>query len=248
MKKYWITVPAVLVLGIVTWAIAQDTLPQGNQAQQNQNQGGQLTPTVVEQYSYAIGHDLGSNFRTNQTELNLQSLVAGLQDGLQGGERKIDEETSIQALQQLEQSMRAKAMQRQVTEGKKNKELGEQFLAQNRQRPEVQVTDTGLQYKVNEEGTGPSPGPNDTVRCNYRGMLIDGTVFDASEKHGGPAEFPVSGVIPGWTEALQKMKVGGKWRLFIPAHLAYADNPPGPPIEAGSVLIFDIELLDIVTQ
>ena len=124
--------------------------------------------------------------------------------------------------------------------------MGEQFLAKNRQQPGVKVTDSGLQYKVIESGNGDSPGPADVVSCHYRGTLIDGTEFDASANRGGPAQFPVNRVIPGWTEALQMMKVGDKWQLFIPAELAYGNNPPGPPIEAGSTLIFDIELLGIV--
>ncbi len=103
-----------------------------------------------------------------------------------------------------------------------------------------------MQYRVVQQGKGPSPTLNDKVKCNYRGTLLNGTEFDSSARHGGPAEFPVKGVIPGWTEALQKMHVGDKWQLFVPSKLAYGMNPPGPPIEAGSMLVFDIELLDIV--
>ena len=136
-------------------------------------------------------------------------------------------------------------MAQQEAAGMQNKQLGDAFLAENSKKAGVQVTNSGLQYKVIKAGTGATPGPTDTVKCNYRGTLIDGTEFDASANHGGPASFPVNRVIPGWTEALQLMKVGAKWQLFIPAELAYGNNPPGPPIEAGSVLVFEIELLGI---
>jgi FKBP-type peptidyl-prolyl cis-trans isomerase FklB len=112
----------------------------------------------------------------------------------------------------------------------------------------VQTTASGLQYRVLREGNGPSPTLQDTVRFNYRGSLLNGTEFDSSARQGGPAEFPVNGVIPGWTEALQKMKVGDKWQLFVPPNLAYGENPPGPPIEANSLLVFEIELLQVVPQ
>lgn len=136
-------------------------------------------------------------------------------------------------------------MAQQDAAGTKNIKLGEDFLAKNKTEPGVKVTESGLQYKVIKAGEGATPTVDDTVSCNYRGTLIDGTEFDASAKHGGPASFPVGGVIAGWTEALQLMKVGDKWQLYIPAKLAYGNRPPGPPIEAGSTLIFDIELLGI---
>jgi FKBP-type peptidyl-prolyl cis-trans isomerase FklB len=122
------------------------------------------------------------------------------------------------------------------------------FLAQNAKREGVQTTPTGLQYRVIQQGQGPSPTLNDVVKCNYRGTLLNGTEFDSSARQGEPAMFPVNRVIPGWTEALQKMHVGDKWQLYVPAKLAYGMNPPGPPIEAGSTLVFDIELLEIVKQ
>lgn len=129
--------------------------------------------------------------------------------------------------------------------GSANKELGDAFLAKNKAKEGVKVTKSGLQYKVIKAGTGATPGLDDTVSCNYRGTLIDGREFDASANHGGPASFPVGGVISGWTEALQLMKVGAKWQLFIPAELAYGNQQKGPLIAPGSTLVFDIELLGI---
>jgi FKBP-type peptidyl-prolyl cis-trans isomerase FklB len=144
--------------------------------------------------------------------------------------------------------MQQKVDARNQQEGTKNSQAAAAFLAENAKREGVQTTASGLQFRVIVEGDGPSPTLNDVVRCNYRGSLLDGTEFDSSARHGGPAEFPVRGVIPGWTEALQKMKVGDKWQLFVPPDLAYGANPPGPPIEANSLLVFEIELLGVQPQ
>ena len=147
-------------------------------------------------------------------------------------------------MQQMQQKAMAKAQQ-QVT---KNQKMEADFLAKNKAKPGVQTTASGLQYKVLQAGKGPSPMMGDTVKCNYKGVLIDGTEFDSSQAHGGPAEFRVGGVIDGWNEALQKMKVGDKWELYVPSELAYNMDPPGDPIEPGSMLIFEIELLGIQPQ
>jgi len=246
MRKIALSTGCVLMAVGAAWVVAQETLPDGGSA--TKQAAGQLAadkPTDAEQYSYAIGLDMGTSFRSSETALNIESLVAGLQDGLGGAEPKYDQATCGQALQKLQMLMRNKAMAQQEVAGNKNKKIGEEFLAKNKAQPGVKVTKSGLQYKVIKAGEGATPTINDTVSCNYRGTLIDGTEFDASAKHGGPASFPVGGVISGWTEALQLMKVGDKWQLFIPAELAYGNSPPGPPIEAGSALIFDIELLGI---
>ena len=229
---------ALLTLG-GAWVVAQETLPASGTKQP----AGK--PTTAELYSYAIGIDMGKSFNRAETPLNIESLVAGVQDGINGGNPKYDQATCGKALQQLQMLMRNKAMAQQQAAGTENQKLGEAFLAANKAKEGVTVTKSGLQYKVIKAGTGATPGLNDTVSCNYRGTLTDGTEFDASAKHGGPASFPVSGVIAGWTEALQLMKVGDKWQLYIPAELAYGNNPPGPPIQAGSTLVFDIELLGI---
>jgi FKBP-type peptidyl-prolyl cis-trans isomerase FklB len=126
------------------------------------------------------------------------------------------------------------------------KKQGQAFLAENKTKPGVVTTASGLQYIVLKEGTGPKPTANDKVKCDYEGKLIDGTVFDSSIKQGKPIEFAVTGVIKGWTEALQLMNTGSKWRLFIPSDLAYGDQQMGPDIKPGSTLIFDVDLLEIV--
>ena len=152
-------------------------------------------------------------------------------------------------MQRFSQEMRTKEASRVQDEATKNQQQATAFLTQNGRKEGVQTTPSGLQYKVIQQGRGATPTINDTVKCNYRGTLLDGTEFDSSTKQGGPQSFPLKRVIPGWTEALQKMHVGDKWQLYVPAKLAYGMNPPpGTPIEAGSLLVFDIELLDIVKQ
>jgi len=239
MKKSIISTSCLLLTLASVQAIAQENLPIAQPS---------AKPLDAKQYSYAIGLDIGKNFQEMQVQLDSESLLAGLQAGLGGNKVKplYDQKTLAAALQQLQMHMQQKARTQQQAQVMKNKQLGDEFLAKNKNQTGVKVTKTGLQYKVINSGDGPSPGPADTVSCHYRGTLIDGTEFDASANRGGPAQFPVNRVIPGWTEALQMMKVGDKWQLFIPAELAYGSNPPGPPIQPGSTLIFDIELLGIV--
>lgn len=197
--------------------------------------------------SYALGFNIGGNLRSNQLNPDLQSFMAGIEDGLKAAEPRFPKQQLIAALEQLQQQARQRAMAEIAQTAETNKRAGAAFLARNRQREGVQVTPSGLQYIVLRQGDGPSPNLNDTVRCHYRGTLADGTEFDSS--YGGkPLEFPVNQVIPGWTEALQKMRVGDKWQLFIPGELAYGMNPPGPPLEPNSLLIFEVELLGIDGQ
>ncbi len=245
MKRIMIGVGGLMLCIGGAWVVAQEDLPQKKELA---TPTGFSATSLEDQYSYAIGLDIGNSFRSSGTQLNVENLVAGLKDGLGGAKPKLDERACAQALEALQAQMQQKAMSQQQQHSAENRKMGDAFLAKNAQAEGVKVTKSGLQYKVIKSGDGPTPGLNDTVRCNYRGTLINGTVFDASAKHGGPAEFPVSGVITGWTEALQMMKVGDKWKLFIPADLAYKDVAMGPDLPAGSALIFDIELLGIVNK
>lgn len=240
MKRTIFGAGCVLVAIGAAIVVAQETLPLNGAAQPS------AKPTVENQYSYAIGLDMGNSFRSSETPLDIEGLIAGLQDGLGGAKPKYDQATCGQALQQLQMRMRNKAAAQAQAASAPNRKAGAAFLDQNKAKEGVQVTGSGLQYKVVKAGTGATPKSSDTVRCNYRGTLIDGREFDAS--NGQPIEFPVLGVIPGWTEALQLMKVGAKWQLFIPADLAYGDQQRGPLITPGSTLVFDIELLGIVGQ
>ena len=204
-------------------------------------------PVYRQQVSYMLGRNIGADLRENQIECDLQSLMAGISDAMRGAEPKWSEEQLGDAMAWFEQQMKQKAelrMQQMQQQGAQNQQQAAAFLAANKQKEGVQTTASGLQYRIIKEGNGPSPTLTDTVRCHYRGVLLDGTEFDSS-LGGEPIEFPVNGVIPGWTEALQKMKVGDKWQLFVPANLAYGPRSPGPPIEPNSMLIFEVELLGI---
>lgn len=199
----------------------------------------------AQQYSYMLGQNFGKGLKQAQIECNVESLVAGITDAISDAQPKYTAAQLEACRQRFEQEMQQKMMGRMQQAADTNSKAGEQFLAQNKLQEGVQSTASGLQYKVLKQGTGPTPVPTDRVRVHYRGTLIDGTEFDSSYD-GEPAAFPVNQVIPGWTEALQLMKVGDKWQLFVPADLAYGANPPpGAPIEPNSLLIFEVELLGI---
>jgi FKBP-type peptidyl-prolyl cis-trans isomerase FklB len=210
-------------------------------------------PEYMQQVSYGIGQNMAQQIRDSQIEgLDLKSLLAGISDALAGAKPKWTEEQLRPSMIKFSQEMRQKAMARITQQAAKNKQESAAFLAKNAKREGVQTTASGLQYLVLKQADGPSPTLNDTVRCNYRGTLLNGTEFDNSAQSGGPAEFKVvsgpGGLIPGWVEALQKMHVGEKWQLFVPPQLAYGDESPGPPIEPNSLLVFELELLEIVPQ
>ncbi len=197
--------------------------------------------TDAKKASYSIGYGMAANLRREFGEdLDLAALKAGLEDQLSGQASRISDEDANSAFQALIASRQAKAdvaAQANIAEGKA-------FLAENGKREGVVSLPSGLQYEVIVAAEGPKPGPDDRVTTHYRGTLIDGTQFDSSYDRGQPATFPLNGVISGWTEALQLMSPGAKWRLYIPPELAYGDRAQGP-IPANSTLIFDVELLEI---
>ena len=194
--------------------------------------------------SYAIGEDVASTLKDRDIDLDPKALAAGISDTL-AGKPALNQQEVDDTLSKLRQELTAKAEAKSKGEGEKNLNEGKAFLAANAKKDGVKTTATGLQYKVLKSGTGASPQKTDTVKVHYHGTLIDGTVFDSSVQRGQPIFFPVNGVIPGWVEALQLMKVGDKWRLFIPAKLAYGDQSPSPAIPPNSALIFEVELLGI---
>jgi len=200
--------------------------------------------TQKDKASYTIGVQIGSQLSMGKDELDVNKLMLGLKDALAGVEPRIKKEDMQKAMQEFQQTMQTKQQAKMKEMADKNAKEGETFLADNKKKDGVVTLPSGLQYKVITAGKGASPKATDTVVTHYRGTLIDGKVFDSSYDRNEPATFPVNGVIPGWTEALQKMKVGDKWQLFIPANLAYGENGAGP-IAPNSVLIFDIELLEI---
>lgn len=196
--------------------------------------------------SYSIGLNMGSNLKRQSVEINTDTFMKGLKDALDGGKPLMTESEIQETMRSFQVALRAKQEEKRKADGEKNKVAGEAFLAENKKKEGVKTTESGLQYKIIKEGTGGSPKPADRVEVIYRGTLIDGTEFDSTAKHGGkPAQFGVTGVIPGWTEALQMMKTGSKWQLFIPSNLAYKDRGQGQTIGPNSTLIFDVELVSI---
>jgi FKBP-type peptidyl-prolyl cis-trans isomerase FklB len=195
--------------------------------------------------SYSLGMDIGGSLKQQEIDLNTDQLAAGLKDALSGGKTKLTEDEVHKILTDFQQELHAKAQERTQQLAEKNKKAGEAFLTTNKKKPGVKTLPSGLQYKVITEGKGPMPKTTDTVSTNYKGTLIDGTEFDSSYKRGEPATFPVNGVIKGWTEALQMMKVGSKWELYIPSDLAYGPRGAGQVIGPNSTLVFDVELLSI---
>jgi len=193
-----------------------------------------------EKVSYAIGMQIGFNLARQKVDINPDILAAGIKDSI-AGKPQLTPDQVKDVMAQFEKDME----QKQKALGEKNKAEGAKFLEENKKKPGVKTTASGLQYKVEKEGTGAQPKATDMVTVNYRGTLIDGTEFDSSYKRGQPATFPVNGVIKGWTEALQLMKQGSKYQLVIPANLAYGERAMGPDIGANSTLIFDVELMDV---
>jgi FKBP-type peptidyl-prolyl cis-trans isomerase FklB len=196
--------------------------------------------------SYALGISLGKNIKQQlPAEIASELFLKGFKDALLGSNPLMSEEEMRTVITAFQKEMAAKQAEMTKSLAEKNKKEGEAFLAENKKKEGVKTLPSGLQYKVLKEGTGKIPKATDKVSTHYQGTLIDGTEFDSSIKRGAPAEFLVNGVIPGWTEALQLMKVGSKWQLFVPSKLAYGEKSPSPIIGPNAVLIFTLELLAI---
>ena len=195
--------------------------------------------------SYAIGLDVGNAMKKQSIDINTDIFMMGLKDALAGGKKLMSDEEIRETMTAFSHEMAEKQKENMKKLAEKNKQEGDAFLAENKKKEGVKTLESGLQYKIITEGAGKTPKAGDTVTVNYRGTLIDGTEFDSSYKRGQPATFPVSGVIKGWTEALQLMKEGAKWQLFIPANLAYGDKGAGGTIGPNAVLIFEVELISV---
>lgn len=200
-----------------------------------------VVESVDQKVSYGIGYNIGSGMaRDAMLTVDQAALFAGITDGLARADTRVAEadlEAAFQAMQQKVQAV-------QTAEAEKQLAAGNAYLEENKAKPGVIVTASGLQYEVLKSGTGPKPTTANTVKVHYHGMLTDGTVFDSSVERGEPIDIAVTGVIQGWIEALQLMSVGDKWKLTIPASLAYGSRPKGD-IPANSVLIFEVELLEV---
>ena len=202
---------------------------------------------VQKQASYALGVNIGRQLLAEDAGIDSELLIQGLRDALAKKKLALSDADMQKAMEAFSKEVQIRAEAKAKEAGEKNKEDGKAFLADNKKKKGVTTTKTGLQYKVLKAGDGMSPKKTNTVRVHYHGTLTDGTVFDSSVERMEPTEFPVDRVIPGWTEALLAMKVGDKWQIVIPPELGYGERgTPGGPIPPNSVLVFDVELLEIV--
>ncbi len=201
--------------------------------------------TPKDKFSYALGMNLGASLHKQSVDVDPSIVAQGLRAALAGGKTLLTQEEAQAALMEVQNELRKKQQEKMQVAGEANRKEGEAFLASNKAKEGVVTLPSGLEYKILKEGNGPKPTASDSVVCNYRGTLINGTEFDSSYKSGQPATFPVNGVIKGWTEALQLMPVGSKWQLFVPSSLAYAERGAGGDIGPNATLIFEVELLSI---
>jgi FKBP-type peptidyl-prolyl cis-trans isomerase len=201
--------------------------------------------TDKDKASYAVGLNVGKNLAKESIDVDPAIVEQGIKDAMAGGKTLMTDEEVKAAMTALKATAQKNQEAKMAQAGDANKKEGDAFLAANKAKDGVVTLPSGLQYKILTAGTGAKPTAADTVICNYKGTLINGKEFDASSKHGGPATFPVSGVIKGWTEALQLMPVGSKWQLFIPPDLAYGQRGAGGDIGPGATLIFEVELVSI---
>lgn len=200
----------------------------------------------LDRISYALGLSMGNNFRASGIRsINVKDFADGVAAVFEGAEPKMSYDEAKLEIKNFFEAMEAEQREAAAKMGEVNEKAGKAFLEENGKRVEVSTTASGLQYEVLEEGSGKQPTAQDQVTVHYTGKLIDGTVFDSSVERGQPATFGVTQVIPGWVEALQMMKEGAKWRLFIPSNLAYGPNGAGNVIGPNSTLIFDVELIKV---
>jgi len=196
-----------------------------------------------EKASYAIGLDMGGNLKSLEIDLDVDFIARGIRDAL-AGKPALNQDEVQAALMTLQKDIQSRMEAKQKAASETNAAASKKFLEENAKKEGVKTTKSGLQYKIIKEGTGAKPTLEDTVEVKYKGTLVNGTEFDNSEKHGGAVTFPIKGIIPGWTEALQMMPVGSTWELYIPAELAYGEQAP-PMIGPNQALIFTVELVGI---
>ena len=206
-------------------------------------------PTDKDQASYMIGMAMAKQLEPAKDDIDVDVIAKAIKASLAGQKLLLTDQQAAEIAQSFGQKMQAKQLAKMMEDSKKNLAAGDTFLAQNGKRPGVQTTASGLQYQVLTEGKGPKPKPTDTVRVNYKGMLLDGKTFDSSYDRGEPATFPLDQVVPGWQEGIALMPVGSKYKFWIPSKLGYGDKgTPGGPIPPNATLVFEVELLDIAKQ
>lgn len=231
-KAAWLIAASICMIPAVAWSDDAD-------------KDAVKLESFKDKLGYSMGLDVGNYFKKIDDEINFEALMQGVRDAYQGKEPALNAEEIASVQKEFGQKMQAKQQGELERIKKENKEHGAEFLAENKKREGVITTDSGLQYELLEKGDGAKPTATDRVKVDYVGTLIDGTEFDSSIKRGEPAIFGVDQVIPGWSEALQLMEVGSKYKLFIPSELAYGEKGAPPVIEPNSVLVFEVDLLGI---
>jgi FKBP-type peptidyl-prolyl cis-trans isomerase len=247
MKKYLLPLALVSVVALQACDQKETEAAAGNEAATSAPAGATLE-TSEQRLSYGIAYGLGQRMKADGVPLDAGAFGTGLTDALSGSEPRLTEEEIAAEMQAYQEKATAELEAAQAIQGEANLEASAAFLAENAAKEGVVVTDSGLQYEVITEGTGAKPGADDTVEVHYRGTLVDGTEFDSSYGRGETVTFGVGQVIPGWTEALQLMPVGSKWKLAIPADLAYGAGGAGQVIGPNSALVFEVELIAIPSQ
>jgi len=237
MNRFW-TLPFALVL-LAAPVFAQEPA-------QSDDADAPALESVKEKASYAFGRNVGRSVRAGGYDIDIAAFTKGLAEAIADTKASLTDQEMADAITAFEGEAATARAERQRIQAENNLKEGREFLAANKEKEGVKTLESGLQYKVIKSGSGKNPTAKDTIRAHYHGTLLDGTVFDSSVEREEPIEIEVSGVIRGWTEALQLMKVGDKWQLFIPSELAYGERGAGDTIGPNAVLIFDVELLEIV--
>jgi FKBP-type peptidyl-prolyl cis-trans isomerase len=240
---------AILPLAVASLVLGLQACDQAAQEDGAKADTAEVTlDTPNKRLSYGVALGLGRNMASDGMEMDIDAFTLGLRDAFSGAEQRLSQEEIQAEMVAFQEKLQAEQEAERNAQASSNAEAAEAFLAENAQREGVVTTDSGLQYEILEEGDGVTPGPEDTVEVHYRGTLLDGTEFDSSYKRGEPVTFGVGQVIAGWTEALQMMPAGSKWKLFIPPELAYGAGGAGQVIGPNAALTFEVELLSVPSQ
>ncbi|WED41867.1 FKBP-type peptidyl-prolyl cis-trans isomerase [Legionella cardiaca] len=243
--KMRLVAAAVIGLTMSTAIVAADASATATTAPATSTTPATSLNSDMDKLSYSIGADLGKNFKKQGIDINPSAMAKGLQDGMSGGQLLLTEQQMKDVLNKFQKDLMAKRNADFTKKAEENKAKGEAFLNQNKGKEGVISLPSGLQYKILQKGDGAKPTKDDTVTVEYTGKLIDGQVFDSTDRTGKPATFKVSQVIPGWTEALQLMPAGSTWEVYVPADLAYGPRSVGGPIGPNETLIFKIHLISV---
>lgn len=241
MKNTTFTHFSILAAGLLILAGCSNSGLSGQNAQLN---------SQIDSVSYSMGYLSGTNLASmGVDEFNYENFAIGIRDAIQENEPHFSEDQMMAVYQTYQFELQGRQAAQRAEEAEANRMEAEEFFAENAEAEGVMTTDSGLQYRVIEEGNGNRPLPTDTVEVHYRGTLLNGEEFDSSYSRGETVQFPLNGVIPGWSEGVQLMSEGATYEFFIPSELGYGDNPPpGSPIAPGSALIFEVELIDILSE